>query len=291
MNAQIPPLPKHLALGLTDPEYERVLAQYPKLPRSLDGCPTCRGQKTFQWWNDERTEVVTYDCPCIDQYLAERYLLHCGLHEHLLTVNWTDLDLGIYGSRIDPLLAYLDERDVWWDHRRGGRGLLLSGPPGVGKTTLATLVLKSYLGEHRWGGYFSTFLSMMDLFSAGWRDDAQRQWFDRYVRHAGLLVIDDPGKEQDTRNEMATSMLDNLLRERLLGGAPVVITTNDTDAAVNQRYGRYVASMLTEAVTVVDLAGVGDQRPKTAERTIEQARLGLDAPILFQPPPVAAKQA
>jgi DNA replication protein DnaC len=112
-----------------------------------------------------------------------------------------------------------------------GRGLLLSGPPGIGKTYAITALMKK-LRESRDSRFDFQFVTAPLLFDrvSNREQDAFRgkSWLDVYTSVQGL-VINDLGKEDRSRewkNDEIIGKLGRVLRARHEDQLPVFITTN-----------------------------------------------------------------
>lgn len=194
---------------------------------------------------------------------------------------------GVDALDMQDLRTFVDE---FVAGQREGRGLLLAGPPGVDKTTMACAVLNECLqhtshdllgrdfvdGKAKRPGYFTSYGGLLDLYALSWKDDEadvlRRSIFGngmRPVEHVRLLVIDDLGHEHDGGSGFTTATLHRLLRERFDKGYPTIITTNldpvapseGTVSDLEKRYDRAVHSfLLGQAFTPVDV--VGEDRRK-----------------------------
>lgn len=125
-------------------------------------------------------------------------------------------------------------------HLREGRGLLLSGNPGIGKTW-AIIALMQRLFErmgsstNRWDFYVVTAPVLFERYTpdADRRkcvvDDYREQPFFRTYERVHALVINDLGKEDRSREWLAEGVnykLGRLLRSRHEAELPVFFTTN-----------------------------------------------------------------
>ena len=84
---------------LEDPDSSRLRRQRPSLwADPIKSCMTCRfektGEKSFLWWNDERTEIVTWECNCVAQWIMHRYTLLHGIDTSYQRLGWMDANLA-----------------------------------------------------------------------------------------------------------------------------------------------------------------------------------------------------
>jgi len=151
--------------------------------------------------------------------------------------------------------------------RSCGKGLLISGEPGNGKTTLALTVIQEMLRTfplESFDGsmtmvrpcYFLTFNDVLDLKGKTMDDPSP----DDEVLFSGLLgdckddaynirvlVVDDIGKEHMSTSGWQKNMLHHLLRTRFNNGLPTVVTTNIKLDAWDTLYGTATESFAMEA--------------------------------------------
>jgi DNA replication protein DnaC len=164
-----------------------------------------------------------------------------------------------------------------------GKGLLLIGEPGHGKTTLsiailqemlATLPLESFSVADNKSlirpAYFSTFNSIIDLkgeLIGGGTDEQDRLFLgmhgdcDDDAYNIRVLVIDDVGKEHASGSGWQRTMLHHILRTRFNNGLPTIVTSNLPVKAWEGAYGGATESFINEAFTTIELESIrGDLR-------------------------------
>lgn len=151
-----------------------------------------------------------------------------------------------------------------------GRGLLLHGDTGVGKTTSAAMAVKQAIMAHDHEAWFvsasslafmnsqqmnlSTAMRKTDELSAALVDDFE-QITRRLIRSRNrymLLVIDDYGRESESSSQWQQDMVEGVVRERFNRGLPTIITTNLDPDTIERRFGRPWISFMTEAFAFID---------------------------------------
>ena len=134
-------------------------------------------------------------------------------------------------GQVDTVRRYADEIDA---NVRIGNGLLLRGPVGTMKTTLAVAVLQCWL--HRGGSArFLTMPSLVDnIFAA--KSISQEDWnqFEKRLRQTPLLVLDDLGAEWAAG--WVLTKVDAIIAERYNRRRATIITTNLGSADMRRRY-------------------------------------------------------
>jgi DNA replication protein DnaC len=262
---------------LSDEDYERLKAGRPRLwTNPKQTCITCLKQdgNTYRWYAEgSREDVVTYECNCRDQWLLHLWLLNAGIGLNYQRLTWEDI-ATIPADVVSQVMDYAVNAA---QNIAQGRNVVLWSPgAGTGKTLLLILLMKELmkLGIRI---HFSQFNSVIDLFTDSWRDKAEREQWNRRVRNVDVLSLDDIGKENKGRIDMVESMIDQVLRARVADALPTFITTNWTPQQLEQGYGSYVSSLLSEA-TFIEVTGL-DFRRRRGERMAEEARQGLTRPI------------
>lgn len=266
-------------IRLLTSEQSRHLKQvYPDLPVTLDRCITCKGAKVFRWYAPHsRTEVVDYTCPCADQFVLHRRLLWSGIIETYQVLGWDD-----FYDDTDTLrnLAseYFDHADAYIG---AGFGMILHGSKGNGKSMLAYLCLKALIMAGH-DCYAIAFDSMIDAMTEGWDDKDARRFFNSRIRNAGILLIDDLGREHNKMKagSVGVSMFESVVRHRVGRSKPTFITTNMTSQEIAGGYGGHTMSLLTERYLDIPVEGA-NRRNETNERVRAEIRAGLQRPIVL----------
>lgn len=273
---------------LSTPESTRLNANVSKfsVPKP---CLTCNDQGEFLWWNrygGDGTEVVTYQCDCINQWILYRYLASHGIglaYQRIGSADMTGVEPG--GSAL--IMEWFQNRDAYI-HR--GLGLVLHGEGGTGKTSSAIMILKRVLSDGG-DGFFVTFSDLLRLQSNGFKDKAEQDWFLKRIRSAGLLVIDDLGKESKTRTmeggklrETTTSYaegsIDSILRSRVQSQLSTIITTNVDLSSAATGYSQSTFDLLLESSLSHKFVGES-YRTQILNRVREESQMNLIRPVVI----------
>jgi DNA replication protein DnaC len=266
---------------LSDPDFKRLKATRPRLWTSpKDTCLTCLKQngQTYRWYAEQdgrRTdEIATYECQCQQQWLLHLWFLNAGIPLNYQRLGWDDV-------RAVPEHIVAEVMDYALQAARriaAGRNLVLwSKNPGTGKTLLLALLAK-FLMANGWQVHFSQFNEVLDLFTSSWRDKDEKEHWTRRVRNVDILAMDDMGKENKGRIDVVDDMVDRIIRSRVSDAAPTIITSNRSPQEIQEGYGAYAMSLLTETADFIEVTGT-DYRPVRRELSRQEAELGLARPI------------
>lgn len=286
----LPPLPEGIR-PLLNAESDRLEREYPDLPDSPLRCGTCSGKETFRWWdrysNPPRlTVVVDYQCPCADQWVMSRRFLYHGIGTVYQRLGWADL-VAVEPQAKEQVADYLCDFER---HKRAGIGLVLHGGLGTGKSLLGAMIAKQVLALGH-DAYFATFAEMLKHLTSGWDSVEDREWYAKRIRNAGLLVLDDIGREHKQRRHIAgeglvdnpmalsESSADDLLRHRVAHAKPTIITTNHDLETLEAHYGSNVMSLFDECSITYHFTGE-NFRAKAKVRTVDESRQGLVRPVV-----------
>jgi DNA replication protein DnaC len=157
-----------------------------------------------------------------------------------------------------------------------GRGVLIYGQPGRGKTTLALAAIQDMMLNFPITAfavpegkvlirpcYFVTFNGVLDLkgqlIGDGDLEDEQRLYDgmlgnckeDAY--NIRVLIIDDVGKEHASLSGWQSNMLHHILRTRFNNGLPTIVTTNLARVDWAETYGEATGSFVKEAFIYIPI--------------------------------------
>lgn len=242
---------------LADEEILFLKNRSPQFEKLVDsGCPTCRGRGSQE-----------HNCRQQLQLYKHYENSNIGLAYQRLT--WEDY-VGDQ-TALKVVTQYLQHHQSMVQN---GVGLMFHGKDGVtnfgtGKTLLVSLVVKEMV-KLGYSAYFATFGEMIEEFTKGWSSNADKRHFESSIVNADVFVLDDVGKEFKTKNNLAESTFDYVLRKRVQDSRPTFLTTNLSPRSLGDGYGSAIFSLLTERSVSHEMMGE-DYRPKARSRTLSEA--------------------
>lgn len=273
-----PPIPRTIR-PLHNDDFDRLHRKYSRLPKAAGrDCITCADTGTYRWWADqERIEVGEWQCNCRDQWRLNHALLNANVQATYQRLGWADMGACEPGA-VEKVFAYMDGAA---SYVRSGVGLILYGEMGTGKTSLLSLLTKGLLGQG-YDAYFTTFSEMIDTYTGGWNDKDEKAWFHKRIKNAGVLAVDDVGREYQGRakNGLPESTFDEVLRHRVASGNPTFISSNKDMKQMQEGYGGNVMSLLHECSTTYRFTGA-DFRDQARHRVVTEAEMGLTRPVVL----------
>lgn len=253
---------------LSDADSSRLYRKEPGLAKGYENwCPTCDKRGEIFWME------TTVPCNCEAQVAMFKWYAASGIGANYMRLSWHDYE----GPQaiVDGIKKYTDNIA---EFSRQGMGLYLSGDIGTGKTMLANLVMK-WLVHQGYTCFATTFAQMIEMYTAGWTDKDEKAWFQRKFLNSQFLLLDDIGKERDTKIALNETTFDAVLRQRVSNGRPTFITTNLTAGDLQDGYGASILSLIKEQSLEEIVAGQ-DYRPKANERRVAEVLRGWTRPIV-----------
>lgn len=132
---------------------------------------------------------------------------------------WTfDKDDGKQQELMQAARAYAEQ---FPEHLKNGKGLLLYGPVGTGKSVATACIANAILAK----GYRPKMTSISDVADELWNAEDKAAYL-RHLAKYDLLILDDLGTERKTHymQEMAYK----IINARYVAGGPMIVTTNLT---------------------------------------------------------------
>ena len=155
--------------------------------------------------------------------------------------------------------------DAWLPGINNGRGLLMMGPCGSGKTHLAVAALLEIIDAGKPGRLlFSNFQDLIQEIQASFDSDQapSKSEILRPLLETDLLVLDELGSQKPSM--FVQDILYYLINTRYNGQRTTIFTTNYFDD-LDDRIGQRLRSRLYEMTEEVKLAGVPDYRKTFAQ--------------------------
>lgn len=202
------------------------------------------------------------------EVLSSVNLMSRGIESKYCTLTINDFDTN--GSN-----TLKDVKDFMTDYLQNlpkaiekNTGIFFYGSNGVGKTFLASLIVKEayalrYSSERR---MFSSYVS---LYTASWKDAALLTEELELVRRREVLVLEEIGKEIDTK--ITAPILEELLRYRSDHNLLTIVCTNLTLSDIEKKYGVSIASLLKGMCIPICLVAA-DRRLNTFKYKLEDVQ-------------------
>ena len=221
----------------------------------LDEAPICDRCGGYGYVGSAMCECLTELCR--QEQKKELTLLSGGKE------SFSQFRLDYYPDRIDPKFGASPRAIMERNFRtcrsyanaftENSGNLLFIGGTGLGKTFLSACIARAVADK----GYSVVYESASHLFNkleqAKFNPSEESRREAEKFTTCDLLIVDDLGTEMP--GQFVTAALYNLVNDRLLSGAPMVISTNLNVEEINRRYTPQIASRLHGNFTRLTFVG------------------------------------
>lgn len=160
--------------------------------------------------------------------------------------------------------------DNFHEMKKRGKGLLLYGPVGTGKTHAAACIANELINQGR-PCLVTNFARITNTLQGMF--DGKQRYLDGLNR-LDLLVIDDLAAERDT--SYMNEMIFNIIDSRYRSGKPLIVTSNLTQAELSAPCSvdkQRIYSRLLEMCIPVEVKGTDRRQKKLQDDSADMARL------------------
>lgn len=126
---------------------------------------------------------------------------------------------------------------------KSGRGLILRGPAGTGKTSIAVSILKEVLALKQ-GCMMISMPSLLDIMLTLSKGDRVAFLnYEQKLRNIPLLLLDDFGAEY-SKSDWVSSKVESIIIDRYNRMKPIILTTNYSDTWTEENYSQRIYDRL-----------------------------------------------
>lgn len=249
-------------------------------------CGKCHTPKqcrfTATWDGKEKTPYTPCDCEHERREAEKQARQAQNLHievNRLRKLGFPDSEMANWtfanDDGTDPKTMSIAHKyvDNFTEMKRRGKGLLLYGPVGTGKTYTASCIANELISQGL--PCLVTNFSRVTNTLQGMFEGKQRYLDD--LNRLDLLVIDDLAAERDT--SYMNEMIFNIIDSRYRSGKPLIVTSNLTQTELKEPGSidrKRIYSRLLEMCVPIEVKGADRREKKLRDDSADMARmLGL----------------
>jgi DNA replication protein DnaC len=185
-------------------------------------CPECKDAR-YLFTQDGSGREIARMCVCEQRRLRVRLF-----NEAAVPAKFHDARLRDEQRDSHNFHAFHSFRLLAKDFQRHNKGLLVMGPPGVGKTHLVAAFIYELIFRHGVPTLFQDFSGLLKRLRSGYaREEPEEALIDPLI-HVDVLVVDELGKGRNTPWEL--NVLDMIISHRYNNRKTSIFTTNFTES-------------------------------------------------------------
>ena len=238
------------------------------LAETKDGCDICNGNRKV--YVEDGDDYILRKCEC-----NSRFHRLIGLHTSGIPPFFHDFKLSDYKdplrsqnqSSIDVIKNYVRRFDTY---KKTGQGLLITGPCGTGKTSLATMVGKLLLRD----GYSVLYYKLSQFVSRKFMSLDDSHELDRMraiIEGIDLLIMDEVDKYAGSTNDMVNVFLDDVFGTRYDNFGPLIVIGNADREHLN--LPEFILDRFEEILIDVPFVGESHRKKLAQQRMAKEAAL------------------
>lgn len=199
-------------------------------------CPKCEGAEFIL------TPEGAVPCDC-----RYRTIVNILTQNARIPSMFLNKSLSTFETKLEGRKDVITSAKNFIDHyQRGGRGLLIIGDVGVGKTHIAVSILKELISKGYSGLYYNV-IDLLRVIRSSYSNDTNFTENDilEITSNVDMLVLDDLGAENTSG--WVLDRLYSIINKRYEEGKTIIVTTNcKTHDDLVGRVGDRIASRLAE---------------------------------------------
>lgn len=211
-------------------------------PRIWSRCPVCQEEARAEEARQE-AEAQRRQAEARQRKLLGR----AAIPERFIGKNFDNFNADT-DAKLGALTVLRDYSENFDRNSRAGKGLILSGKPGTGKSHLAGAVLQDHLDKDV---LYATCMDIIRAVRETWRKDSERSERQvlSYLGGLDLLVIDEMGVQYGTDGEQ--TILFDVLDRRYREVKPTILLTNQDAEGLKTYLGERTFDRLRETCRLV----------------------------------------
>ena len=189
--------------------------------------------------------IPIYDKPVIIQTDKNQIYSSAGIPKryYSMSFDWLKKNGKSPKENTEAYRIVNDYRHNLKENLNTGKGLILRGPAGTGKTSLGVCLLKEALKIGK-GCLMISMPNLLDnMLTLSKGDSVAFMSYEQKLRNVPLLLLDDFGAEY-SKSEWVAAKVESIIIDRYNRMRPIIITTNYSDSWVEGNYSQRIYDRL-----------------------------------------------